>query len=44
MSPSYHKNDNDADVLWIFPELVSGDHSGIVKESDGEDEQAEQLH
>lgn len=44
LSPSYQDDDDDADVFGIFPELVSRDHFGVVSESDGEDEQTEQLH
>lgn len=44
ISPSYHEDDDDADVFGILPELVSRDHFGVVDESNGEDEQAEQLH
>lgn len=44
VSPSYHDYDEDADVFGIFPELLSGDHLGVVNDSEGEDEQTEQLH
>ncbi len=44
ISPSYHEDDDDADVFGVFPELVSRDHFGVVNEPNGEDNQTEQLH
>lgn len=41
---SYQEDDDDADVLWVLPELFPGNHLGVVNEPNGEDEQAEQLH
>lgn len=43
LSSPYQQDDDDADVLGIFPEFVSWNHFGVVNESSGEDEQTEKL-
>lgn len=41
---SYQEDSDDADVFGVLPELVSRNHLGVVDKSNGEDQQAEQLH